>query len=375
MPKSNKKNSPKVKLNRISQYMLRSKEAGAKKNNSNFQSGEQDLQVENNMAEACVAETHSTTTVTDSKPEESIQTTSTKTVISDKEVSNSDIKELIITMTEKLNKRIDSLQDKIDNNNTLLQNSIEKVEKRLHDVELKHDSIDKKTSLNQAKIAAVEANTPKLAEFQALSDKVKQIELDFEKSISYESKRVDKLETDIPNPDMIKTLQDKIVSLENQNEYQEWRSRRYNLLFYGIEEKADENTTKTLRDFLQNTCKLDTDRISSMGIGNCHRLPKNPDADPNYKPGAPQAIIAKFLLMSERNWILFSPKNLPKGMAIRTDLPARLKKKRALLAREAYTIRKRDKKLTIIRESPNDVWLETRAKKGDLWVKHSGTNP
>ena len=69
--------------------------------------------------------------------------------------------------------------------------------------------------------------------------------------------------------------------------------------------------------------------------------------------------------MRSRNDILGAARNIPRGtkISIRTDLPARLKEKRARLAKIAYDMRKQNSSLkTRIRESipKQDVWLEFR---------------
>ncbi|XP_062576067.1 uncharacterized protein LOC134237944 [Saccostrea cucullata] len=78
------------------------------------------------------------------------------------------------------------------------------------------------------------------------------------------------------------------------------------------------------------------DRLTDLEKLKHRGLPKNPNS--SYKPEAPEAVIVKFVLMEDRNMILNHARNttLPKGYAIRTDLPVHLKRKRAELAQKAY---------------------------------------
>ena len=100
-------------------------------------------------------------------------------------------------------------------------------------------------------------------------------------------------------------------------------------------------------------------------ISNYHRIPKRGEGS------GPDAIIVKFARMQDRNMVFNHRSNPPKGKTVRTDLPSRLKKKCAELAKRAYELRKNDKVHTAIRESKSDVWLETRKDKTEKWQKYS----
>ena len=80
--------------------------------------------------------------------------------------------------------------------------------------------------------------------------------------------------------------------------------------------------------------------VQSIIIQNSHRIPRN--SQNIYKPGAPDALIVKFSRMEDRNKVLNQARitTLPKGMAVRTDLPSQLKKKRGELAHKAYRMKK-----------------------------------
>lgn len=139
---------------------------------------------------------------------------------------------------------------------------------------------------------------------------------------------------------------------------QEARSRKYNLLFYGIPNEADEVTHETIIKFLHEKLSISA---HSILIENSHRVQKNPKS--TYKPNK-----VRFVRMEDRNMILNLArfKTLPKGYAVRTDLPVHLKKKRGELARKAYELRKLGMK-TRIRETKVDVIMEYRPKDEKEW--------
>ena len=159
-------------------------------------------------------------------------------------------------------------------------------------------------------------------------------------------------------------LQERIERLEEHIRYQEARSRKYNLLFYGIQHK-DEDTLKTIKDFFQNDLKLGKSTVEDMVIANAHRVPRKIEV-----PDAPDPIIVKFARMEEREMVYRARTQLPvtSKKSVRTDLPADLKRKRGALSQIAYTMRKKDKMQTRIIESPRDVKLKFRKTKEDEWT-------
>ena len=159
-------------------------------------------------------------------------------------------------------------------------------------------------------------------------------------------------------------LQERIERLEEHIRYQEARSRKYNLLFYGIEHK-DEDTLKTIKDFFQNDLKLGKSTVEDMVIANAHRVPRKVEVT-----NAPDPIIVKFARMEEREMVYRARTQLPftSKKSVRTDLPADLKRKRGALSQIAYTMRKKDKMQTRIIESPRDVKLKFRKTKKDEWT-------
>ena len=281
-------------------------------------------------------------------------------------VTNSDLKNLMLEISETLSGRIDGLEKKLDSTKTSMENKIDNINTRINSVEKKCENIEKKLTLNDNRFDHIENHSIK-----KLNDNLAKIEAETQKAFDFDNDRIVAIEKSLANakPESVEKLEERIKQLEETNQYQEWRSRRYNLLVYGIKEGNDEDTAGVFKKFLIDNCKIEGDRVEKIGIANCHRIPKNPDSDPDYKPGAPNAIIIKFLTMKDRNTVMASARNLPKGMAVRTDLPKALKTKRARLARQAYQIRKTEKKQTAIRESPFNVWLEVRKDRSAEWAR------
>ena len=77
----------------------------------------------------------------------------------------------------------------------------------------------------------------------------------------------------------IKSLEDKLKLLEKHN-------RRYNLLFYGIQETENERVIDKLRTFFKNELKIDRTSVDSMRFTNGHRIPS--------KGPGPKPIILRF---------------------------------------------------------------------------------
>lgn len=171
---------------------------------------------------------------------------------------------------------------------------------------------------------------------------------------------------------MPKELEDALKDLQDRIIQREARSRKCNLSFYGIPKEASEVTHEIIVKFLHEKLSISLESAESILIENSHRVQKNPKS--TYKPDAPEAVIVKFVRMEDRNMILNLArfKTLPKGYAVRTDLPVHLKKKRGELARKAYELRKSGRK-TRIRETKDDVILEYRPRDGKEWLTYKAS--
>ena len=140
-----------------------------------------------------------------------------------------------------------------------------------------------------------------------------------------------------------------------------------------------EETENIVRNILKSDLKTSEDFAESVIIQNAHRLPKRPNVeeDPiqyeNEGTDSPNSIIVKFSCMRDRNYVVKKCKNIPKmrKISVRTDLPSDLKVKRAKLSHTAYKLHKEEKLQTRIRESRQDVWLETRRSINAPWSKYT----
>lgn len=193
---------------------------------------------------------------------------------------------------------------------------------------------------------------------------------DVKESVEFTTKKVEDLEKTLPSDTRCTQLLDRIQQLESQMLYQEWRSRKYNLLFYGVEALEDESVGQHVRNVCVNTLKIAQNQADCINIANCHRIPRNRESD-NYNPSSPDPIIVKFCKMNERDLVLHAARNLKKSdITVRTDLPREWKQERGKLASTAYHLRKDKHIQTAIRESAKGVWLECRKDKDHPWQKY-----
>ena len=363
MPNKNKGKSQEKPAESIHKYFLRGKGENT---------AETGVHINPTQNSKMAAPTQSTVTdknITNSESSES-KTTETsgneiKTTEKDKLTINNDafeqLKGLIIGLESKLSLRMDKLQTNLENNMSNLQTDMKEVKEKTKELETKLDS----------KI---------LQQDELISQKITEInemKIDFQNAFEFQTNRIeDKLENIevIAGNTDTKILLDRIEKLEKVQFYQEYKSRQYNLLFYGIPRKGEKETNEQsesiIRDLFEKELKLEPENIKYITIQNAHRVPRNPNN--TYKSGMPDPIIVKFGCISQRNLILSKARLIvkEKHITIRTDLPSVLKEKRAKLARFAYQLRKNLKLKTAIRESRDEVWLETRKTKEESWTRY-----
>jgi TolA-binding protein len=247
-------------------------------------------------------------------------------------VSNNELKSVFTSLIHKLdssmNSKLDKIQDKLDS----VDESVKVLKKDLADLQ-----------------TTIEDQDLRITELESL--------------------RVEKID---PQGERIRDLEETVKELNNYILYQENRCRKYNLLFYGIPKKDNENTEDVFLSFLEKELRMAPEDIQSIIIQNTHRVPKNPNN--NYKPAAPEAIIVKFARIHDRNKVLASSRSvsLTRGMAVRTDLPNKLKKKRGELAHTAFLLRKNEHMKTRILETKDNVILQIRAKDDGKWKRYDG---
>eukprot|EP00057_Strongylocentrotus_purpuratus_P023131 XP_011677605.1 PREDICTED: uncharacterized protein LOC105444702 [Strongylocentrotus purpuratus] len=204
---------------------------------------------------------------------------------------------------------------------------------------------------------------------------------DLEVSVNFNAEKIREIE-DRKLPEvkdstqkMMKVLENKIISLEIHN-------RKSNLLFYGINQNEGEDVYKVLKDAFAT---LGVDDAPTIAIANAHRLPRRGAADQTSQRG-PVPIIARFCYMENRNAILAvfdnQQRNRAKASAsparaqpqsrltVRTDLPPSLRIRRALLATEAYKMRKEQGLSTKIFVRGTEVCLQSKEKGTSKWIDY-----
>lgn len=155
--------------------------------------------------------------------------------------------------------------------------------------------------------------------------------------------------------------------------YNEWRSRKYNLIIYGV--RARKDIMSTLNDFFVKELEIDPDRADKIVIANAHILPVRHSDSFSNKLGAsenkPPPVIIKFVRLVDRDLVLSrGPRLKGKQMRIVTDLPADLKQLRHRLLRVAFDMRK-EGKVTRLRERGPNVFLEFKNSTGDTsWSRY-----
>ena len=166
-------------------------------------------------------------------------------------------------------------------------------------------------------------------------------------------------------------LSEQAKDFEKNLLWKEMHDRKTNLLFYGIQEVPNENSERVVRTLLSNELHFSDSSVENIYFKAVHRLPRKPfPGDPT--PNAPAPIIASFLSISDRDMVLNASRFLKgKRMSIRTDLPAKLKKQRAILYRKSREIFQSEKVQTRVRQTGIDHVLETRANTSSPWVKRT----
>lgn len=258
------------------------------------------------------------------------------------EVHHKELKELIISLDKKLCSKITGIEKKFDEFKRTVAHCVDRVEKVEKKVDDKLKEVDE--SIEEMK---------KSAQFCSEKfDEINNVQKQFQS-----------------NEDLIK----RIEFLENQAKYQEARSRKYNVLIYGLADDRRQ-TEMQVREFMSQDLKIEPRDIERMIIQNTHRIPRRheEEAERDDLDRRPDPIIVKFARMKDRDFMLKQTRNIDRGrkVSVRTDLPQDLKKKRNELAKVAYNLRKNQNLKTAIREAKNSVWLETRKTSADRWSKY-----
>ncbi|KAL9964014.1 hypothetical protein ACROYT_G027585 [Oculina patagonica] len=153
----------------------------------------------------------------------------------------------------------------------------------------------------------------RIVEIDEIKKKQKQLEntnADLEKSLQFAHESISKLsERVVAQEKTISELEKGVNELTKSANFEKERaikleshSRRNNLIFYGIPEERNENSSKTestLFSFMENNLKLKEEDIDGISIERAHRLGKQNASDEKPRP-----IIAKFTFHKNKEIIL-----------------------------------------------------------------------
>ena len=157
------------------------------------------------------------------------------------------------------------------------------------------------------------------AEIDGIITKQKQLEntnADLEKSLEFAQESIEALSERVAAQEKkISELEKGVNELTKNAKLEKERaikleshSRRNNLIFYGIPEGKNENssnTESTLFSFMENNLKLKEEDIDEISIERAHRLGKQ-----NANDGKPRPIIAKFTFHKNKESILSNARTL-----------------------------------------------------------------
>ena len=116
----------------------------------------------------------------------------------------------------------------------------------------------------------------------------------------------------------VNTCEDDQVRQENELVRQNIYSRLWNLIFYGIKEKKDENCADLVKHAMASALKINQDKIRSTMYCGVHRLGK-------WKPNStkPRPVIARFTCRADRDFVWLQRYNLKStNLSLAEDLPS-----------------------------------------------------
>ena len=194
----------------------------------------------------------------------------------------------------------------------------------------------------------------------AINEKLEEYETSIEFNSSMikdiDQKHITKLE------EAEKRIDDKLEELDNKLMLLEKQDRKYNLLFYGIPQEANERLYDKMRYFFETELGIEKEKAQNIHFVNGHRYPT--------KNKGPNPVILRFSSFDDRELVLSHAKNLLKTRKrILTDLPNKMKIERNRIANIAYQIRKGEELQTRIKDKGLDLYLEVRKDKNAKWVR------
>ena len=139
----------------------------------------------------------------------------------------------------------------------------------------------------------------------------------------------------------------KIKMLENRLIDLGARGRRNNLVFFGVEEREDENCVNIVRQFAVK-CGVEKEVV----IERAHRIPPRNRGNIGNNASRPRPLIAKFLNFNDAVSVKKGWKKLPHGISVNEDLPVEIREARAKLVPELRELKRQNK----------DAWIAYPAR-------------
>ena len=174
-------------------------------------------------------------------------------------------------------------------------------------------------------------------------------------------------------------------AIDNKMLLTELHHRKYNLLFYGVQHESNEDVYSTLQRVIVDI-GIPREDAANMLFANAHRLPRKiHGAAAEPRNAAPDPIIAKFILMCDRDRVLSAYESKPKHarsttnpssvpasdrISVRTDLPPPMKARRSQLASIAYKLRREKNLSTKIFVRNTEVILQHKEKGTREWITY-----
>ena len=174
----------------------------------------------------------------------------------------------------------------------------------------------------------------------------------------------------------VAVLKGKYEHLKQKLTLMEINNRKYNLLFYGVEQTQNENINEVLQKCWKDDFGLTEEEAECVvsEVTNAHRLPSR-----EARRG-PDPIIVRFCYMGDLQMLLEKGRTRPfmrdrTPATVYTDLPPEMKKLRGELAAKAKDLRRQGNQ-TRIRVIRTKVFLEfrerpRRGERGGLWTLYS----
>ena len=171
-----------------------------------------------------------------------------------------------------------------------------------------YKALEQKDAEKSVEIASLKALLQEARDnLKSLNDKVAALEA----SIQFTQNEQDEVK------DRLATCEKDQIIQENELTRQSIYSRRWNLLFFKIEENQDENCHQLVKDVLINSLKFEEEYVNNIPLCGVHRLvKKRPNAN------QPRPIIVRFACRANRDQVWRQRRHLEgSNVRIAEDLP------------------------------------------------------